>query len=129
MNDPRAELEALLVALLEDGASPAQRERLGQLLGEHPAMRSGYVRQMRVHALLQFAAGRSATCVEPRVVAKLERVKEAAERWKGQGRDLARVREFWSKVGPLTQSGRWDEAERLVDQAFAALGGSRAAPE
>ncbi|MCI0536950.1 MAG: hypothetical protein L0Z50_17180 [Verrucomicrobiales bacterium] len=65
MNEPHAELESLLAALLEDGATSAQRERLGELLREHPALRAEYVRQMRVHALLQFAAGRTAAGTEP----------------------------------------------------------------
>jgi len=74
------------------------------------------------------AASSTATDIQSRVAAKLERVKQAAERWKEQGRDLTHVREFWSKVEPLTQSGQWEEAEGTIDKALATLGESGPTP-
>ncbi|MCI0536949.1 MAG: hypothetical protein L0Z50_17175, partial [Verrucomicrobiales bacterium] len=69
---------------------------------------------------LKRAAGESPTVTDAqaRVAAKLNRVKQVTQRWKQQGRDLTHVRGYWSKVESLTQSGQWEEAERMLDKAL-----------
>jgi len=122
--------EAAVLAQLDkliDAERDAKRARLQMTLlaKAHLTLEQ----QAKLHSLKRAAAAPpAATDIQSRVAAKLERVKQAAERWKEQGRDLTRVREFWSKVEPLTQSGQWEEAEGTIDKALATLGESGPTP-
>lgn len=58
MNEREMEFAELLAAVTEGRADEAQRRRLESLLRESAEWRELYVRQMRVHALLEFHGGR-----------------------------------------------------------------------
>ncbi|WAC18559.1 FecR family protein [Luteolibacter sp. SL250] len=55
--NPAGEFELLLAAVLHGEASPAQLERLRELMRSDASLRAEYVAQMRAHALLRWSAG------------------------------------------------------------------------
>jgi Spy/CpxP family protein refolding chaperone len=52
---------------------------------------------------------------------KAERVKAGAEKWQSEGRDPAPIAEIMQQVGPLVQSGKFQEASELLDRALKLL--------
>ncbi|MEO0477665.1 MAG: hypothetical protein AAF085_17105, partial [Planctomycetota bacterium] len=51
------ELGVLLAALVEAGLTTEQRDRLGELLREHPEAKQFYKRYLELHAMLEWEAG------------------------------------------------------------------------
>jgi Spy/CpxP family protein refolding chaperone len=62
------------------------------------------------------------------LVAHMERVKELIARAKGEGRDLAPMREMWNRVSQLTQDGKIAEAIQLLDETAQGLESALATP-
>ena len=62
------------------------------------------------------------------LAANMERVKRLIERAKGEGRDLASMREMWKRVNELTRDGKTSEATRVLEETAQSLEKSLAAP-
>jgi hypothetical protein len=60
-----SEFEFLVNAVIQGKVTPEQSSRLGELMGADATLRSEYVKQMRIHALLQWSAGAVAPVEKP----------------------------------------------------------------
>lgn len=58
----------------------------------------------------------------PQFVDKIQRIMRAAERIKNSGKDLRPIQNVMERVGPLVQQGRFDDAEKLVNEALKLAG-------
>ncbi len=67
MSVPDSEFQALVIAVQDKMATAVQEQRLADLLRANPLLRTEYVRQMRLDALLRFTAGAAVKTNAPRV--------------------------------------------------------------
>lgn len=61
----------------------------------------------------------------PQLAAKIQQVVKRAEEMQRAGQDVAPIAKLMQRVGPAAQAGKWDEAEKLVDEALKLLGGKK----
>ncbi len=58
----------------------------------------------------------------PQLAAKIQRVQKRAEEMQRAGRDVSPIAKLMQRLGPAVQAGRWDEAEKIVDEALKLMG-------
>lgn len=71
----------------------------------------------------------SADHPQPRIQAKMKRVRDGIERWHKSGKDPGPVGKLMEGAEPLANAGKLDELENLVDQALQMRGESEQVPE
>jgi hypothetical protein len=64
-----------------------------------------------------------------RIQAKMKRVVAGIERWHKSGKDPSEVGKLMEGARPLSDAGRLDELEKLVDRALEMLGEAEKAPD
>jgi Spy/CpxP family protein refolding chaperone len=105
----RAQLELMLD--LRSMLSEEQRAALTRLKEQMSAKMGEKMRQ----------AGGDVPAPMQQIQEKAERVKAGAEKWQSEGRDPAPIVEIMQQVGPLVQSGKFKEANELLDRALKLL--------
>lgn len=58
----------------------------------------------------------------PQLVAKIQQIQKRAEEMQRAGQDVAPIAKLMQRVGPAVQAGKWDEAEKIVDEALKLTG-------
>jgi spore coat protein CotH len=58
----------------------------------------------------------------PELVAKIQRIQKRAEEMRRAGQDVAPIAKLMQRVGPAVQAGKFDEAEKIVDEVLKLIG-------
>lgn len=58
----------------------------------------------------------------PQLAAKIQRIQKRAEEMQRAGQDVSTIAKVMQRVGPAVQAGKWDEAEKIVDEALKLVG-------
>jgi len=58
----------------------------------------------------------------PQLVAKIQRIQKRAEEMQRAGQDVSPIAKLMQRVGPAVQAGKFDEAEKIADEALKLLG-------
>jgi hypothetical protein len=58
----------------------------------------------------------------PQLVGKIQRIQKRAEEMRRAGQDVAPIAKLMQRLGPAVQAGKWDEAEKIVDEALKLVG-------
>ena len=66
---------------------------------------------------------------ELRIQMKMKRVRNGIQRWHSSGKDPSAIGKLMEGAQPLTNSGKLDELEKLVDQALEMLGETKKVPD
>jgi len=64
----------------------------------------------------------------PQLIAKIQRIQQAAEQMQRNGQDISPIRNVMERVGPLLQKGQMAEAEKLIGEALKLAGVTGEAP-
>jgi hypothetical protein len=64
-----------------------------------------------------------------RIQVKMKRVRDGIQRWHSSGKDPSAVGKLMERAQPLSNGGKLDELEKLVDQALEMLGESEKVPD
>jgi hypothetical protein len=64
-----------------------------------------------------------------RIQAKMKRVRAGIERWLSSGKDPSAVGKLMESAQPLSNGGKLEELEKLVDQALEMLGETVQGPD
>ena len=58
----------------------------------------------------------------PQLVAKIQRIQKRAEEMQRAGQDVSPIAKLMQRVGPAVQVGKFDEAEKIIDEALKLVG-------
>jgi hypothetical protein len=58
----------------------------------------------------------------PQLVAKIQRIQKRAEEMQRAGQDVTPIARLMQRVGPAVQAGKFDEAEKIADDALKLIG-------
>jgi spore coat protein CotH len=58
----------------------------------------------------------------PQLVGKIQRIQKRAEEMQRAGQDVSPIAKLMQRVGPAVQAGKFDEAEKIVDEALKLIG-------
>jgi spore coat protein H len=58
----------------------------------------------------------------PQLVGKIQRIQKRAEEMQRAGQDVSPIAKVMQRLGPAVQAGKWDEAEKIVDEALKLIG-------
>ncbi len=58
----------------------------------------------------------------PQLVAKIQRIQKGAEAMRRAGQDVSPIAKLMQRLGPAVQAGKFDEAEKIADEALKLVG-------
>lgn len=58
----------------------------------------------------------------PQLAGKIQRIQKRAEEMQRAGQDVSPIAKLMQRVGPAVQAGKWDEAEKIIDEALKLIG-------